>query len=144
MLTADDVRTRNVLDLFRALGYPIAPVAITPDEWRRAGIEVGWNGTSSFSLAARLARFDLFHFSGEADEELLHKFMRGYRSYNIITKSALIYEHENSFSIYDLSSRGRLRRLDVDRDDPSPHAVARLNLLAAGDAIEKIFDLALD
>jgi len=144
MLTSRDIRTRNVLDLFRELGYPVAPVAITPDEWRRAGIEVGWNGTSAFSLAARLARFDLFHFTGTADEESLHKFLRSYRSYNVITKSALIYEREKSFSIYDLSARGRLRRLDVDRDDPSPHAIDRLNLLAPGDAIEKIFDLALD
>jgi hypothetical protein len=92
MLTPGDVRSRSVLDLFRELGYPIAPVAIPPDEWRRAGVEVGWNGTSSFSLAARLQRFDLFHFTGQTDEESLLKFMRSYRAYNVVTKSALIYE----------------------------------------------------
>jgi methylase of polypeptide subunit release factors len=144
MLTPHDVRTRDVLDLFRELGYPIAPVPITCDEWRRAGIEVGWNGASSFSLAARLARFDLFHFRGAADEESLLKFLRSYHTYNVVTKSVLIYERDKSFSIYDLSPRGRLRRLDVDRVAPSPHAHDRLNLLAAGESIEKIFDLALD
>jgi len=144
MLTAARVRACDAAALFRELGYPIAPVAITPEEWRRAGVEIGWNGTSSFRLLARLERFDLFHFTGETDEESLLKFLRSYRAYNVITKSALIYERENSFSIYDLSARGELRRLDVDRNDPSPHAVDRLNLLAAGDSIDKIFDLALD
>lgn len=144
MLTAAQVRACDAAELFRELGYPVAPIAITPEEWRRAGVEIGWNGTSVFRLLARLERFDLFHFAGETDEESLLKFLRSYRAYNVITKSALIYERENAFSVYDLSPRGKLRRLDVDRADPSPHAVDRLNLLAAGESVEKIFDLALD
>src|SRR5947207_7608186 len=102
MLSAAQIRTRDVLGIFRDLGYPVAPIAITPEEWRCAGVEIGWNGTSSFHLIARLRRFDLFHLRGQTDEESLLRFLRSYRSYNIVTKSALIYEHDNSFSIYDL------------------------------------------
>ena len=145
VLTPESVRHRDVLDIFRDLGYPIAPVAITADEWRRAGVEIGWNGTSSFHLIARMRRFDLFLLeSADAAEESLHKFLSSYRSYNVITKSALIYRDRNSVAIYDLAQSGRLRRLDVDLDEPSAHAIDRLNLLAAGEQIEKIFDLALD
>jgi hypothetical protein len=144
MLTAAQIRTRDVLSVFRDLGYPIAPVAITPEEWRRAGVEIGWNGTSSFQLIARLRHFDLFRLQGQADEDSLLKFLRSYRAYNVVTKSALIYEHDNAFSVYDIGRTGKLRRLDVDRDAPTPHAVDRLNLLAAGESIGEIFDLALD
>src|SRR5438477_1448084 len=144
MLTAAQIRTRDVLGIFRDLGYPIAPIAITPEEWRRAGVEIGWNGTSSFHLIARLRHFDLFRLQGDADSESLQRFLRSYRAYDVITKSALIHERDGAFSIYDLGRGGKLRRLDVDLDDPSPHAVDRLNLLAAGESIEQIFDLALD
>src|SRR6266849_4111583 len=144
MLTAAQIRTRDVLAIFRDLGYPIAPIVITPEEWRRAGVEIGWNGASSFRLISRLRHFDLFCLEGEADEDSLLKFLRSYRAYNIVVKSALIYERQNAFSIYDIGPRGKLRRLDVDRADPSPHAVDRLNLLAAGESPETIFDLALD
>jgi hypothetical protein len=144
MLTAAQIRTRDVLGIFRDLGYPIAPIAITPEEWRRAGVEIGWNGTSSFHLIARLKHFDLFRLQGDADPESLQRFLRSYRAYNVITKSALIHERDRAFSIYDLGRGGKLRRLDVDLDDPSPHAVDRLNLLAAGESIDEIFDLALD
>jgi hypothetical protein len=144
MLTAAQIRTRDVLGIFRDLGYPIAPIAITAGEWRRAGVEIGWNGASSFHLIARLKHFDLFRLQGDADSESLLRFLRSYRAYNVITKSALIHEHDRAFSIYDLGRGGKLRRLDVDLDEPSPHAVDRLNLLAAGESIDQIFDLALD
>src|SRR5207248_6251355 len=111
MLTAARVRACDATELFRDLGYPVAPIAITPEEWRRAGVEIGWNGASSFHLLARLERFDLFHLAGETTEESLLKFLLSYSRYNIIIKSALIYEREQSFSIYDLSGRGKLRRL---------------------------------
>ena len=104
MLTASRVRACDAVELFRDLGYPIAPIAITPEEWRRAGVEIGWNGTSCFRLLARLERFDLFHLRGNADEESLQQFLRSYRSYNVITKSALIYERDNSFSVCDFGS----------------------------------------
>jgi len=80
MLTAAQIRTRDVLSVFRDLGYPIAPVAITPEEWRRAGVSIGWNGTSTFELISRLQHFDLFRFRGDADEKSLHEFLRSYRS----------------------------------------------------------------
>jgi hypothetical protein len=72
MLTAARVRELrgDGLALFRELGYDVAPVAIDPAEWRRAGIAIGWNGDSSFTLAARMRRFDLFHLRGDAEEEI--------------------------------------------------------------------------
>jgi len=148
MLTAARIRELrgDALAIFRELGYEIAPVAIDPDEWRRAGVAIGWNGSSTFALAARMRRFDLFHLRGEAGEEMLQQFLRTYRDYNVLTKSVLLHERGESAAIYDLSARRRLRRLDVDLDAPSPHAVDRLNLLEATDAaaLPKVFDLALD
>ncbi|HEX3582744.1 MAG TPA: hypothetical protein VH087_13335, partial [Thermoanaerobaculia bacterium] len=73
----------DALALFRDLGYAIAPVTIDPAEWRRAGIALRWNGTSSFSLAARMRRFDLFHLRGDAEEPALLDFLKSYREYNV-------------------------------------------------------------
>jgi hypothetical protein len=137
----------GVFTLLRELGYPVAPLRIDPEEWRRAGIELQWNGSSALHLAARMRRFDWFVLESEAGEESIARFLRSYRDYNIITKSALVRchnnEQSNELSIYDLAGR-TLRRLDVDLDAPSLHAVDRLNLLAAGDNLPRIFDLALD
>lgn len=148
MLTAARVRElrSDPVVIFRDLGYEIAPVAIDPAEWRRAGIAIGWNGTSSFSLVARMRRFDLFHLRGDAEEQALLDFFKSYREYNVLTKSVVLHERSDALSLYDLSPQRKLRRLDIDLRDPSPHAVDRLNLLAASDsvALPKIFDLALD
>lgn len=135
-----------VLDLFRDLGYPIAPIDVDPAEWRRGGVTIPWNGEAHLTLAARLPRFDLFLLTGTASDEAIADFMRSYRAYNIQTKSALSYVHEKSFSIFDLSANRTLRRLDVDLERPSAHAIDRLNLLAAGDgdSLPRIYDRALD
>src|SRR6185436_14508546 len=108
--------------------------------------ELPWNGDASLRLASRLRRFDLFHLTGPVGEESIASFLRSYREYNQLTKSVIVYQNDQSISIFDLSDRG-LRRLDVDLDDPSPHAVDRLNLLQFdGDesALPRIFDRALD
>jgi hypothetical protein len=148
VLTAARIRELHgdALALFRDLGYAIAPVTIDPAEWRRAGVAIGWNGTSSFSLAARMRRFDLFHLRGDAEEAALLEFLKTYREYNVLTKSAVLHERDGTLSIYDLSPYRRLRRLDVDLRSPSSNAVDRLNLLAATEpnALPKVFDLALD
>lgn len=148
MLTAARIRELHgdALGCFRELGYPLAPVTIDPAEWRRAGIAIGWNGTSSFSLAARMRRFDLFHLRGDAEEQALLEFLKSYREYNVLTKSVVLHDRKDALSIYDLSPHRKLRRLDVDLRNPSAHALDRLNLLAASDtaALPKIFDLALD
>ncbi|MFL6247239.1 MAG: Eco57I restriction-modification methylase domain-containing protein, partial [Thermoanaerobaculia bacterium] len=135
-----------VLDLLRDLGYPIAPIDIDPAEWRRGGVSIPWNGEAHLTLAARLPRFDLFLLTGTAPDEAIAEFMRSYRAYNIQTKSALALVHENRFSIFDLSENRALRRLDVDLERPSAHAIDRLNLLAAGDgdSLPRIYDRALD
>ena len=148
MLTAARIRELHGdgLAIFRELGYEIAPVAIEPAEWRRAGIAIGWNGASSFSLAARMRRFDLFHLRGEAGEQALLEFLKSYREYNVLTKSVVLQERDHTLSVYDLSSHRKLRRLDVDLREPSAHALDRLNLLVATEnaALPKIFDVALD
>ncbi|HET7437152.1 MAG TPA: N-6 DNA methylase [Thermoanaerobaculia bacterium] len=136
--------TDGVYALFRALGYPIAPIDIDAEEWRRGGVALGWSN-AKLQLAARLRRFDLFVLDGEADEKAIADFMNSYGSYNTLTKSALI--HVNSHvAIFDRGERGALRRLDVDFADPSPHAIDRLNLLAFGGelSLPRIFERALD
>src|SRR5688572_9234420 len=136
----------GILDLLRDLGYPIAPIDIDPAEWRRGGVSIPWNGDAHLTLAARLPRFDLFLLTGTVPDDAIAEFMRSYSAYNIQTKSALTHVHENPFSIFDLSGERALRRLDVDLDRPSAHAIDRLNLLAAGegDSLPRIYDRALD
>jgi hypothetical protein len=148
MLTAARLRLcrgiDDILGLFRELGYPIEPLAVDPEPWRRAGISIGWNGESDFRLAARLRHCDLFLLS-HAGEEAIRDFLRSYSDYNVLTKSAVLYYRQDCriFSVYDLSARRELRRLDVDLAAPTPHAVDRLNLLAAGGDPVRVFDLAL-
>src|ERR1043166_1795513 len=148
MLTSTRIRELHgdALGIFRDLGYAVAPVTIDPAEWRRAGIAIGWNGNSSFSLAARMRRFDLFHLRGDAEEAALLEFLKSYREYNVLTKSVVLHDRDDVLSVYDLSAHRKLRRLDVDLRQPSAHALDRLNLLAATDtaALPKIFGLALD
>lgn len=125
------------LALFRDLGYPIAPVDVDPKEWRRGGVDIPWNGEGKLQLAARLRDFDLFFLRGEVPEEWIAQFLRSYSDYNLLTKSALIYQS----SLFDLSGDRKLRRLDLE---PTAHAADRLNLLACGDDLPRIFDRALD
>ncbi|MDP9193703.1 MAG: N-6 DNA methylase [Acidobacteriota bacterium] len=140
----------GALDLLRDLGYPIAPVDVDPAEWRRGGVTIPWNGEAQLQLAARLSRFDLFLLTGNVPEEAVAEFMRSYGAYNIKTKSVIAYVRENAISIFDLSANRTLRRLDVDLQHPTPHAIDRLNLLAcsgtSGDesALSRIYDRALD
>lgn len=150
MLTAATLRQytgeEGALDLLRALGYPVAPVECDPQEWRRGGVSLPWNGETRLRLVSRLRRFDLFMLSGNVREEAIAEFMASYASYNIATKSALIYCGDQSLSIFDLSRDRTLRRLDVDLAHPTTHAIDRLNLLAHGDeeSLPRIFDRALD
>jgi len=151
MLTAARLREytgeSGALDLLRHLGYPIAPVEVDPAEWRRGGVSIPWNGEARLRLIARLRRFDLFLLNGNVREEAIAEFMRSYKAYNCVTKSALLYCADESISIFDLSPAGALRRLDVDLLHPSGHALDRLNLLARGEeeaALPRIFDRALD
>jgi len=148
MITASRLRTLRGLDgvftLLHELGYPVvAPIVIDPEEWRRAGILLNWNGTSALHLAARTRRFDLFVLQSDAGEESIATFLRSYREYNILTKSVLIKSTDETIAIYDLAGR-TLRRLDVDFTNPTVHSLDRLNLLGFGDDLPRIFDLALD
>ena len=150
MLTRERVRScrdaSGVLDLLRELGYPVAPVDVDPEEWRRGGVPLPWNGEANLQLAARLRHFDLFLLTGTVAEEMIAQFMRTYGEYNLMTKSALIYKSDHSISVFDYVYDRGLRRLDVDLANPTPHSVDRLNLLALGEesALPRIFDRALD
>ncbi|HEX8618151.1 MAG TPA: N-6 DNA methylase [Thermoanaerobaculia bacterium] len=151
MLTPARVRgytgDEAALDLLRDLGYPVAPVDVDPAEWRRGGVAIPWNGSTRLQLAARMRHFDLFVLTGNVSAEAVTQFLRSYREYNQLTKSAVITQHENELSIFDLSGERKLRRLAVDLRAPSTHAVDRLNLLARGGddaSLARIYDRALD
>jgi len=150
MLTPARLREYNgdsiALDLLRDLGYPVAPVDVDPEEWRRGGVTIPWNGETRLRLAARMRNFDLFLLTGNVGRDCIAQFLQSYSAYNCITKSALIYCAAESLSIFDLAKDYSLRRLDIDLSDPSPHALDRLNLLACGDDanLPRIFERALD
>ena len=137
MLTAATLRHYTGPDLLRVLGYPVDPVDVDPEEWRRGGVELPWSGNGKLQLVSRLPRFDFFHLSGSVSEADIARFLTSYRAYNQLTKSALLHGQ----SIFDLSPERALRRLDIDARN-----VDRLNLLARGDdeSLPRIFDRALD
>jgi hypothetical protein len=144
MITAADVRL-GVDRLFQLLGYPIARVPIDPLEWKRGGITVPWNGDRRLELLARLDHFDLFYLEGPAAAVDVQRFLREYGRYNILTKSVLINGHDKTH-VYGLTRAGALRRLTIDLQSPSLHAIDRLNLLALHDArdVGALFERALD
>jgi predicted RNA methylase len=134
------------LALLRDLGYPVQPVALVPAEWRRAGIDVPWNGSTNLLLAARTPQLDVYLVNGDEahDSAAAERFLRSLQAYNAIVKPAMVAVSPGRLTLYDLSARRALRRLDVDLAHPSAHAVDRVNLLAAGDDAARIFDRALD
>jgi hypothetical protein len=142
MITAETLRYRDPLDLLRALGYDAQPIAIVPDDWRHAGIEVDWN--HSTTLAARLPRLDLYLVRGAIKDDGALRFLRSLAHYNVVVKSVLFAHGDDTLAIYDLSPRRELRRLSVDLCNPSAHAIDRLNLLTSGSDPARLFDRALD
>ena len=150
MLTRERVRacrgSDGALELLRALGYPLDPIDVDAEEWRRGGVAVPWNGEARLRLAARLHRFDLFVLCGTVPEESIARFMHDYAEYNLLTKSIIVNQRHESISIFDYARERGLRRLDLDLADPTPHALDRLNLLAFADAaaLPRVFDRALD
>jgi hypothetical protein len=134
------------LALLRELGYPVEPVPIVGSEWRRAGIDVAWNGTTELHLAARTPELDVYLVNGDEahDNAAAGRFLRSLQAYNVLVKPAILAVSRERLTLYDLSARRALRRLDVDPAHPSAHALDRVNLLAAGDDPVRIFDRALD
>ncbi|MDP9361398.1 MAG: N-6 DNA methylase [Acidobacteriota bacterium] len=136
----------DVFALLRELGYDVAPVAIVSAEWRRAGIEIGWSDALALDLAARTPQLDLYVISGGElpDAGAITAFLRSLTSYNALVKPVVVGVAPSRLTIHDLSSRREARRLDIDLDHPSAHALDRLNLLAAGSDPARIFNRALD
>jgi N-6 DNA Methylase len=144
MITAETLRSCDARGLLASLGYDVMPVAIAPEEWRRAGLEITWSDDIPIALAVRLPRLDVYIVEALVDDGDAGRFLRALAIYNVVTKPVLIAQGDGALALYDLSSRRELRRLDVDRLHPSPHAVDRINLLAAGDDPARVFDRALD
>jgi hypothetical protein len=132
--------------LLRDLGYEIAPTAIAAADWRRAGIDIPWTDTVALHLAARTPQLDLYVLSGEElpDCDAIAAFLRSLTSYNALVKPVVVGVTAGRLTVHDLSARREPRRLDVDLEHPTAHALDRLNLLASGSDPSRIFDRALD
>ena len=146
MIAAAQLRdSPSAADILRSLGYDVRLVPIVADEWRRAGIDIGWNDAPLF-LATRTEAADLYVADGVPASDAAARFLRSLRAYNVIAKPVLICSAARRLVIYDLSPRRELRRLEIDLDAPSPHALDRLNLLACtnGTDVARLFDRALD
>ena len=148
MIGPDDLRVCRdasaVIDLFRRLGYPVEPIDVDATEWRRAGIEIP--AARSFKLLSRFEHFDLF-FAERCDEQSAEQFLSDYAKYNLLTKSAIInYNDQKSTLTLSVIDGGGHRRASVSCQDPTPHAVDRLNLLTLGERVDpaRLFDRALD
>ena len=146
MITAARIRERDILGLLEDLGYPVAPVAIVPSEWRGAGIDIEWPDSVQLHLAARTESLDCYVLDGIPTEDAALHFLRSLQAYNVLRKPALLAAGGDRLAVYDLSQHRELRRLDIDRNSPSRHGLDRLNLLAASDDADhaRLFDRALD
>ncbi|MEA2568029.1 MAG: hypothetical protein QOI24_30 [Acidobacteriota bacterium] len=139
----------SLFALLGELGLPVAPVAIDADSWRRSGIELSWNGNATLFLAARIEGIDAYVIDGsDIGDDDVRRFLRSLESWNAITKYVAFVRDETSqrISLYDLSPRRELRRLDAEPGNPTAWAVDRLNLLATSEPAElpRLLDRALD
>jgi hypothetical protein len=139
----------SLFALIGELGLPVAPVAIDADSWRRSGLELSWNGNATLFLAARVEGIDAYVIDGDGiDDDDVRRFLRSLSAWNAITKYVAFVRDEASqrISLYDLSPRRELRRLDAEPANPTAWAIDRLNLLATNDAAElpRLLDRALD
>ena len=144
MITAETLRTCDARRLLTALGYDVLPISIAPEEWRRAGLEITWSDEIPISLALRLPRLDVYIVDALVADADASRFLKALASYNVVTKPVLIAQGDGALAMYDLSSHRELRRLDIDRGHPSPHAIDRLNLLTTGEEPARLFDRALN
>lgn len=146
MITAARLRAADVFTILRDLGYDIAPITIAAADWRRAGIEIAWDDSVTLQLAARTPQLDVYVISGDELPEpaAITAFLCSLTSYNALVKPVAIGVTARRLTIHDLSARREPRRLDVDLDHPTAHALDRLNLLASGSDPARIFDRALD
>jgi hypothetical protein len=146
VITAARLRTDDVFTLLRDLGYDVSPITIAAADWRRAGIEIAWNENVTLQLVSRTPQLDLYVISGgEAPEPAaITAFLRSLTAYNALVKPVAIGVSKQRLTVHDLSARRAPRRLDVDLDHPTAHALDRLNLLASGSDPARIFDRALD
>ena len=146
MITASRLRScdsrESLFALLRELGYPVQPVDVAPSEWRGAGIDLDFD---PLVLAARLPHLDCY-VADDVGDVHASRLLKSLHSWNVLTKSVLFARAPKRLALYDLSPRRELRRLDVDLESPTPHAIDRLNVLALNGANDfaRIFDRALD
>jgi hypothetical protein len=153
VITAARVREctsrESLFALIGELGLPVAPVAIDADSWRRAGLDLAWNGNATLFLAARAGGVDAYVLDGRnISDDDVRRFLRSLSAYNVTSKYVAFVRDDESqrISLYDLSTRRELRRLDASPGAPSAYAIDRLNLLASDDVAElpRLIDRALD
>jgi hypothetical protein len=146
MIAAAHLRAcRSATDVLRTLGYDAMALAVDAAEWRRAGIDIPW-GDAPLMLAARSDAADVYATDAMPESDLAKRFLRSLRAYNAVAKPVLVCSSMRQLVIYDLSAAGDIRRLTADLDEPSPHALDRLNLLVRtnGEDVARLFDRALD
>jgi hypothetical protein len=146
MIAAAQLREcRSAADLLQTLGYASRPLTVDAAEWRKAGIDIAWND-APVMLAARSEAADIYATDALPPCDDARRFLRSLRAYNAVTKPVLVCCSQRQMVIYDLSPAGELRRLAAHLDEPSPHALDRINLLVCsnGADIARLFDRALD
>lgn len=152
MIDAGRIRTCSsvfeVFALLTELGYPVEPVGIVANEWRRAGIDIAWADASTLYLASRSQALDCYVVAGFdlPERDAARAFLRSLHAYNVLRKPVLVAWSPSAMALYDLSANRDLRRLDIDLRHPSLHAIDRVNLLAVNGSGDhaKLFDRALD
>ena len=146
MIAAAQLRAcRSATDLLQTLGYAPRPLSVDVPEWRKAGIDIPWND-APLMLATRSEAADIYATDAIPPGEDARRCLRSLRAYNAVTKPVLVCCNQRQIVICDLSPAGELRRLAADLDDPSPHALDRINLLVSsnGADVARLFDRALD
>ena len=116
---------QQVFSLLTELGYPTEPVPIVNDEWRRAGIDIGWSDSATLYLGSRTEALDIYVVAGFdlPEHDRAARFLRSLHAYNVLRKPALVAWTPSRIALYDLSAHRDLRRLDVDLRNPSLHAL---------------------
>jgi N-6 DNA Methylase len=143
---ADAVRELDAAGLFAALGYPIEPVEIDAEQWRRIGIEVPLS--SSLTLLLRQGHVDFLLLSGELIEIAeVAKFATSLRKRNALAISVIAVESSVSSELILLSlgHSGKSRLMRVDLRDRT--ALSRLDALRSpgtGGDLERVIDRAFD
>jgi hypothetical protein len=132
--------------LFAALGYPIEPVEIDAEKWRRIGIEVPLS--ASLTLLLRQDHVDFLLLRGELIEIAeVARFATSLRKRNALAISVIAVESSASSDLVLLSlghtGKSRLMRVDL-RDRTALSRLESLRSPGEGGDLERVIDRAFD